>query len=280
VSPAAHEPSTPGRLDLARMRAVLFDMDGVLYRGSQALPGVNELLAFLAEQSVAYTCVTNNASRTREQFSAKLQGMGIGVPPERIITSATATSVWLRTRAPRGATVFAIGMDGLREALFGDGYFVEQAARPEYVVVGADFEVTYAKLRTACYAIRAGATFIGTNPDTTFPMEDGIAPGVGALILALEAASDARATIIGKPERAMFDTALQMLGVGAVDALAVGDRLDTDILGAIRAGVPSALVLTGVTTPEAARAGEIRPDAVFDDLPHLLTTWQAVVRGR
>jgi 4-nitrophenyl phosphatase len=78
----------------------------------------------------------------------------------------------------------------------------------------------------------------------------------------------------------MFDTALQMLGVGAADALAVGDRLDTDILGAIRAGVPTALVLTGVTTPEAARAGNIRPDAVFDDLPHLLTTWQAVVRGR
>ena len=280
MSRAVYEPSTPGGLDLARMRAVLFDMDGVLYRGNQALPGVNELLAFLAEQSVAYACVTNNASRTREQFSAKLQAMGIGVPPERIITSATATSVWLRTRAPRGTTVFAIGMDGLREALFGDGYFVEQAERPEYVVVGADFEVTYAKLRTACYAIRAGATFIGTNPDTTFPMEDGIAPGVGALILALEAASDARATIIGKPERAMFDTALQMLGVGAADALAVGDRLDTDILGAIRAGVPSALVLTGVTTPEEARAGEIRPDAVFDDLPHLLTTWQAVVRGR
>lgn len=265
---------------LTRVRAVLFDMDGVLYRGDQALPGVNELLAFLAEQSITYTCITNNASRTREQFSAKLQAMQIAVPPERIITSSTATSVWLRARAPRGTTVFAIGMDGLREVLFGDGYFVEQPQKPEYVVVGADFEVTYAKLRTACYAIRAGARFIGTNPDTTFPMEDGIAPGVGALIVALEAATDQTATIIGKPQPAMFETALQMLGIPADEALAVGDRLDTDILGAIRAGVPSALVLTGVTSPEQAQASEIQATVVFDDLPHLLATWQAEVRGR
>jgi 4-nitrophenyl phosphatase len=266
--------------DLTRIRAVLFDMDGVLYRGNQALPGVNELLAFLVEQGVTYACITNNASRTREQFSAKLQGMQIAVPPERIITSSTATSVWLRARAPRGTTVFAIGMDGLREALFGDGYFVEQPQNPEYVVVGADFEVTYAKLRTACFAIRAGAHFIGTNPDTTFPMEDGIAPGVGALIIALEAASDRKALIIGKPEPAMFNTALQMLGIPADEALAVGDRLDTDILGANRANVPSALVLTGVTTREQARTNEIQPTVIFDDLPHLLASWQALVQTR
>lgn len=265
---------------LTRVRAVLFDMDGVLYRGDQALPGVNELLAFLADQGITYTCITNNASRTREQFSAKLQAMQIAVPPERIITSSIATSVWLRARVPRGTTVFAIGMDGLREALFGDGYFVEQSHRPEYVVVGADFEVTYAKLSTACYAIRAGAHFIGTNPDTTFPMADGIAPGVGALIVALEAATDQKATIIGKPQPAMFETALQMLGIPAEEALAVGDRLDTDILGAIRAGVPSALVLTGVTSPEQAQASEIHPTVTFIDLPQLLATWQAVVRGR
>lgn len=265
---------------LTRMRAVLFDMDGVLYRGNQALPGVNELLAFLTSQGVTYTCITNNASRTREQFSAKLQAMGIAVPPERIITSSTATSVWLRARVPHGTTVYAIGMDGLREALFGDGYFVEQPERPQYVVVGADFEVTYAKLKVACYAIRAGAQFIGTNPDTTFPMEDGIAPGVGALIAALEAATEHKAMIIGKPQPAMFETALQMLGIPATEALAIGDRLDTDILGANRAGVPSALVLTGVTTPEQAQASNIHSTITFDDLPHLLAAWQTEVSGR
>jgi 4-nitrophenyl phosphatase len=110
-------------------------------------------------------------------------------------------------------------------------------------------------------------------------MEDGIAPGVGALILALEAASDQKATIIGKPQPAMFETALQILGIPAAEALAVGDRLDTDILGANRAGVPSALVLTGVTSPEQAEVSEIRATVTFDDLPHLLATWQAEVHG-
>ena len=260
------------------MRAVLFDMDGVLYRGNSALPTVNELLAFLAERQVAYACITNNASRTREQFSAKLQMMGIAVPAERIVTSATATSVWLRSRAPRGTTIYMVGMDGLREALFGDGYFVEQrsegAGRPDYVVVGADFEVTYAKLRAACLAIRAGATFVGTNPDTTYPTEEGLVPGVGALILALEAASDRRALIIGKPERAMFDAALQMLGVPNAEALVVGDRLNTDILGASRAGIPAVMVLTGVSTVQELAQSPVQPAAVFDGLPELLDAWR------
>jgi len=266
--------SSATNFDFSRVRAALFDMDGVLYRGTVALPGVNELLAFLAEQQVTYACITNNASRTREQFSAKLHEMGINVPAERIITSATATSVWLRARARRGTTVFAIGMDGLREALFADGYFAEQPEQPEYVVVGADFEVTYAKLATACLAIRAGATFVGTNPDTTFPSERGIVPGVGALIVALEAATEQKAVIIGKPERAMFDTALQLLGVTAEAALMVGDRLDTDILGASRAEVASVMVLTGVSSIVDLETSTYGPALVCDDLPQLLELWR------
>jgi 4-nitrophenyl phosphatase len=265
----------PLALDFGRVRAVLFDMDGVLYRGMEALPGVNEMLEFLAEQKVSYACITNNASRTREQFSTKLHQMGIAVPAERIITSATATSIWLRSRVPRGTSVFAIGMDGLREALFRDGYFTEQAVKPEYVVVGADFEITSAKLKAACLAIRSGAAFIGTNPDTTFPSEEGIIPGVGAFILALEAASGVKATIIGKPERGMFDAALQMLGVPADQALAVGDRLDTDIVGASRASIPSAMVLTGVSSPADLEASLEQPSSVFQDLPNLLHAWRA-----
>ena len=265
-TPAALIPNIP--------KAILFDIDGVMYRGTEALPGANELLTFLAERRIAYACITNNASRTREQYADKLHHMGIQVPAERIITSATATSVWLRARAQRGTTVYAIGMEGLREALFADGYFVEQDPAPgehaDYVVVGADFEVTYAKLKTACLSIRAGSTFIGTNPDTTFPSEVGIVPGVGALIVALEAATDRKATIIGKPQTAMFEAALSMLGVTPGEALMVGDRLDTDILGAQRAGIPSAMVLTGVSTRDDLAHSPIQPDAVFADLPELL----------
>jgi 4-nitrophenyl phosphatase len=265
-------------LDLGRVRAALFDMDGVLYRGVEALPGVDELLAYLARRSVSYACITNNASRTREQYEEKLAAMGIEVPAARIVTSATATSVWLRAQAPRGTTVFAIGMDGLRQALFGDGYFAEQSERPQYVVVGADFEINYAKLKTACLAIRAGAAFVGTNPDTTFPSEEGIIPGIGAFILALEAATGKKATIIGKPERALFDAALSLLGVPAAEAVVVGDRLDTDILGAARAGIPSAMVLTGVSSADELQNVAIHPSAVFAGLPELLDAWRKTAR--
>ena len=276
----ARQSSGSAPLDFGAIRAVLFDMDGVLYRGTQALPGVNELLAFLAAQGAAYACVTNNASRTRDQFSAKLESMGIAVPPERIITSATATSVWLRARAPRGTTVYAIGMEGLREPLFDDGYFVEQQRDPEYVVIGADFEITYAKLKTACLAIRGGATFVGTNPDTTFPSEEGIIPGVGSFILALEAASDQKAMIIGKPEPALFDAALSLLGVHAQDTLMIGDRLDTDILGAHRAAIPTAMVLTGVSTAAELTRYEVQPSAVFAGLPELHAAWSSYTDAR
>nr|MBA3947876.1 HAD-IIA family hydrolase [Herpetosiphonaceae bacterium] len=216
-------------LDLSTIRTVLFDMDGVLYRGDQVLAGVDELWRWLEAQGVHYACITNNASRTPAQFTQKLADMGLQVPPERIITSALTTNVWLRERAPQGTTAYAVGMDGLRDVLFGDGYFVEQTERPAYVVVGADFELTYAKLRTACLAIRAGAQFIGTNPDKTFPAEEGIVPGCGALLAALEAATDVQPMVIGKPERAMFDTALHLLHAQATTTLMVGDRIDTDI---------------------------------------------------
>ncbi len=274
MSRYASSGETPLALRFGCVRAALFDMDGVLYRGMTALPAVNETLAFLVEHGVGYACITNNASRTREQFSAKLRQMGISVPAERIMTSATATSIWLRARARRGTTVFAIGMDGLREALFGDGYFIEQPSGPEYVVVGADFEITYAKLKTACLAIRAGSTFVGTNPDTTFPSEEGILPGVGAFILALEAASGVKPMIIGKPEPGMFEATLQMLGVPPEDALVVGDRLDTDILGASRAGIASVMVLTGVSSAADAESSSVKPSAIFRDLPDLLRTWR------
>jgi 4-nitrophenyl phosphatase len=266
-------------LDLRAIRAVLFDMDGVIYRGAQPLPGVNELLAFLDEQQIAYACITNNASRTPEQFAASVQAMNLHIPAERIMTSAVATNVYLRSIASAGTAVYAVGMAGLLEPLFADGYFRLEERTPAYVVVGADFEVTYAKLRTACLAIRAGATFIGTNPDKTFPAEDGIVPGCGALLAALEAATDRQPLIIGKPEPGMFLAALKLLGAQAPNTLVIGDRYDTDILGGAGAGLRTAMVLTGVSTAAEAEHGPILPDAIVADLPELLRVWQATLRS-
>lgn len=261
-------------LDLRLIRSVLFDMDGVLYRGDDALLGVEQLWSWFEGQGINYACLTNNSTLTQVQFAAKLRRMGLHIAPDRIITSAVATSAWLRERAPGGTGVYAVGMDGLHEALFGDGYFVEQPLNPRYVVVGSDWEVTYVKLRTACLAIRAGATFIGTNPDRTFPVEEGLVPGCGALLAALDAATDVKPIVIGKPELAVFTIALHLLQSEAATTLMVGDRLDTDIDGAHDAGLPTALVLTGVSSAAELEGRVPQPDAVFADLPALLHTWQ------
>lgn len=261
-------------LDLSRYNAAILDMDGVLYRGKLPLPGVAGLLALFHERGVAYACATNNATLTPAQFEAKLAAMGIAIPAARIVTSPIATRGYLEGEAPAGSGIFCVGMDGLREALFGDGRYREDDQHPEYVVVGMDFEVTYRQLRRACLHIRAGARFIGTNPDTTFPAEDGIVPGCGALLALLAAGSETQPFVIGKPGPTMFHATVALLGADPARTLTIGDRLDTDIAGSAAAGLASALVLTGVTSPAHLATSAVQPDAVFADLPALVAAWQ------
>jgi len=263
-------------LDLNHFTAALLDMDGVLYRGSQPLAGVNDLLALFAKRNIAYACVTNNAMLTPEQYEAKLAAMGIDIPAARVVTSPVATRRYLETQTPRGTSAYYVGMEGLRAALFNDGYFVLDEQTPQFVVVGLDMGMTYAKMRTACLAIRAGARFVGTNPDTSLPTEAGIVPGAGSLLALLQAATDVAPFVIGKPAPTMLHAAVDMLGVDAKRTLMIGDRLDTDIAGAHAAGLASALVLTGVATPESLKESEIQPDGVYADLPTLVAAWEDV----
>ncbi|NTV65079.1 MAG: HAD-IIA family hydrolase [Oscillochloris sp.] len=262
--------------DLSTIRAVLFDMDGVLYRGKQVLPGVAELLAFLTERGIGYACITNNASMTPGQYEQKLAEMGIAVPARLVLTSALATARHLRGLYPPGTRVMIVGMRGLREALLDDGHFVEDRSAPELLVQGADFELTYATLKAATLAIRAGARYVATNPDRTFPAEEGLIPGAGAVMAALMAATDATPLVIGKPAPTMFLVAAELLGVGPAQVLMIGDRLDTDIAGAQGAGMRSALVLTGVSQAEDIAAGPAAPDMVVAGLPELLAAWRDV----
>ncbi len=264
-------------LDLRTISAVLFDMDGVIYRGEQPLPAVNELLGFLEQHGIVYACITNNAGRTPTQVADKLQRMGLAIPADHIVTSAMATNLYLRSIAPSGTRVHAIGMEGLLEQLYDDGYFLPDQDAPEFVVVGIDFELTYAKLRAACLAIRSGATFIGTNPDRTYPAEDGIVPGAGSILAALSAATDRESTIIGKPAPAMFQAALALLQAEAATTLMVGDRYDTDILGGANAGLQTAMVLTGVSDRAEAETGQQAPGAIYDDLSALLLAWRHAI---
>lgn len=252
---------------------MLIDMDGVLYRGKQALPGLVEFFEWTEGEGHEYALVTNNATRTPGEIAKQLRRLGLAVEPQRIVTSSLATADWLRTQAPAGARVEVLGGPGLFAAVFGPGSpFTPDWVGPEWLVVGLDMDVTYQKLSAACLAVQAGAQFVATNPDPSLPTEAGLTPGAGSLQAVITLVTGVRPTVIGKPETALFEMALRGMG-GDGEVLVIGDRLDTDILAGIRLGAQTALVLTGVSTREEAEAGEIKPDYIFEDLPDLIARW-------
>jgi 4-nitrophenyl phosphatase len=257
---------------LHSLRHLIIDMDGVMYRGNQALPGTNDFVCFLRERGIGFVLATNNATKTPQQFVQKLAPMGIQVQASEVLTSSQATAGYLAGIAPPGTRVCVVGMDGLRTALCEAGFaLVEEDA--EFVVAGMDFAVCYERLAQATLQIRAGARFIGTNPDLTFPSERGIVPGAGALLALLEAATGVRPVVIGKPETAMVEQALARIGGQPATTAMLGDRLETDILAGKRAGLPTVLVLTGVTDRPMLANSEIQPDLVFEDLVQLRLAW-------
>ncbi len=257
---------------------LVIDVDGVLYRGTEAIPGTGAFLDFLRGQGIGFVLATNNATRTPEQYAEKLLGMGVMVRPEEILNSAQATASYLAGIAPQGTRVFVIGQEGLISALRDEGFeLVDEHA--EYVVAGMDFTIGYDRLADATLQIRAGAQFIGTNPDRTFPSERGIVPGAGSLLAFLETATDVKPTVIGKPGTAMIEQALTRMGARAATTGMLGDRLETDILAGQRAGLHTLLVLSGVTDREMLREAAIQPDLVFQDVGDLHAVWQGVLDG-
>lgn len=260
---------------LHSIQHLIIDMDGVLYRGNEVLPGTSDFVEFLRKREISFVLATNNSTRTPEQFADKLAGMGIAVRVQEVLTSAQATAGYLAGIAPPGARVFVVGQDGLRAALGEAGFcLVERDA--EFVVAGMDFGVCYERLAQANLQIRAGAKFIGTNPDRTFPSERGILPGAGSLLAFLEAATDTKPVVVGKPEKTMMEQALARMRAQPATTGILGDRLETDILAGRRAGLMTLLVLSGVTDRALLAASEIQPDQVFDDVAHLLAVWKDV----
>jgi len=263
-------------LDLAAIKGLLIDMDGVLYRGRAPVAGADRFVAFLRRQGIPFLLLTNNSSLTPEQYVAKLRGMGIEVHAGELLTSAQATGWYLAQREPEGARVYMIGREGLRQALVGQGFtLVEEGA--DYVAVGWDWELTFAQLKRATLLIRAGARFIATNPDRTFPSEEGLIPGNGAILAALEAATDVQPLVIGKPEPTIFRLALAQLDLDPQGVAVLGDRLETDVLGGQRMGLGTLFVLSGVTGREMLVQSPTQPDLVFEDVAHLQRVWMGAL---
>ncbi|MBI3363027.1 MAG: HAD-IIA family hydrolase [Chloroflexi bacterium] len=257
--------------NLASIRHLIIDMDGVLWEGDRPLPGLVGFFATLRRLNITFVLATNNASQTPEQYIAKCARMGVEISRDEILSSAQATALYLSQQSSNGARVFALGEDGVRNALTERGFSLCNLyeVNAQYVVCGMDRGLSWDKLATATLNIRAGAKFIGTNPDTTLPTERGITHGNGAILAALQTATGVAPTLIGKPEPIMYQQAMARLGGTTGDTWALGDRLETDILGAIRAGIRSILVMSGIATPEQLAASDYQPDIVLPGILEL-----------
>jgi len=260
---------------LAQARGFIIDLDGVLYRGTMPVVGAAEFIEALLNSRIPIVLLTNNSVRTAALYVGKLAGMGIHIGADRILTSGQATALYLRRVAPDGAKVFLIGEEGVRSELVSRGFVLCNDPDVDYVVVGFDRAVNYEKLKLATLAIRAGAKFIGTNPDKTFPTEEGLMPGNGAILAAIEAATDVTPLVVGKPSPAIFELALEKLGTSAQDTVMIGDRLDTDIVGGRQVGLITILVLSGVTHAEELTNASVTPHMVYDDIAAVHDAWRA-----
>ena len=224
------------------------DMDGVIYHGNQILPGVREFVNWMIENEKRFVFLTNSAERTPHELSMKLERMGLSVPADNFYTSALATAAFLDSQRP-GCTAYVIGEAALSKALYDRGIYMNDV-NPDYVVVGETHSYSHEKLEKAINLVCKGAKLIGTNPDTTGPIENGIAPATGALIAPIEIATGKKAYFIGKPNPVMLRHGLKMLDCHSSEIVFIGDRMDTDIIAGIESNVDTVLVLSGVTSVE------------------------------
>ena len=257
-----------------RVRAydhVLLDLDGCVWVGDEALPGAVDAVAALREAGKSVLFLTNDVRRPPEGFVRKLWKLGFQASLDEVLSVGAALQFWMAERNTGSA--FVVGSQALVDHVADAGLRIvnntQFATRADVVVVGGHDELTFDELKIASQAVLRGAELIGATRDASFPMPDGLWPGTGAVLAAIEVASGRTADrIVGKPEPAMYRAALDRLGEGRV--LGVGDRLDVDVAGARRAGLDSALVLTGATTQAQANAAQPKPTFVADSLAALV----------
>lgn len=249
----------------------IFDLDGTIYLGDTLLSGAAELVRALKTRGHSLLFLSNNPTRTREEYRAKLNRLGIEAGLENILTSSYVMAEYLKAEAP-GAAVFPVGEPPLRAELQAAGLrLTEDPSKIEYVVAAFDRTFDYHKLNVAFQAIRRGARFVATNPDRTCPVPGGEIPDCGAVIGALEGATGRKVEVVaGKPSPLMVRTALSLLRLPPKDCIIFGDRLETDIQMGRDAGIATALVLTGITRREQLEQSGLRPDYVLEDMQEVL----------
>jgi HAD superfamily hydrolase (TIGR01450 family) len=263
---------------------VLADLDGVVYAGNQALDRAVESLAAVKKDGVKVGFVTNNSSRKPEVIANQLRSFGIDLADDDVISSGQSAVELLQEKIPAGSKVLVVGGDGLKFFVSTAGFDIVSSSsdKPIAVIQGFAPEISWKDLAEASFAIQAGAIWIATNSDWTLPQERGVAPGNGTLVSAVHTAVGQFPLVAGKPETAIFRTALQVFGEPANKTLFIGDRLETDSLGANRAGIDSAIVLTGIASRKdliGAKPDE-RPKFILENLADLLFEYPVISKTK
>lgn len=248
-------------------KGLLIDMDGVIYRSAQLIPGAVRFIQMLQEWSIPFLFLTNNSQRTRRDVATKLQRMGMPVEEKHIFTCAMATARFLARQKP-GGTAYVIGEGGLLNALHLNGYSVVDKS-PDYVVVGEGRTLSFEMLEHAVQMVVDGAKLIATNLDPNCPTQHGTRPGCGAIVSLIEAATGVKAFSVGKPSPVMMRTARKELAMATSETIMIGDTMETDILGGVQMGYRTILVLTGTTRREDLAKYAYQPDMIVDSIADL-----------
>ena len=244
------------------------DMDGVLVREQNAIPGAQEFLARLRELERPFLVLTNNSMYTRRDLAARLRRTGIDVPEESIWTSALATAQFLEDQRPSG-TAFVVGESGLTTALHDVGYTMSERD-PDYVVLGETRTYSFERITAAIRLVAAGSRFIATNPDNVGPTPDGPLTATGSVAALVSRATGVEPYYVGKPNPLMMRSALNAIEAHSETTAMIGDRMDTDIVSGLEAGLETILVMTGVTTPGEAERYSYRPSRIVESVAELV----------
>jgi NagD protein len=251
----------------------LMDMDGVLVQEENAIPGANEFLTRLRELELPFLVLTNNSIYTPRDLTARLRRTGLDVPESSIWTSALATAQFLEDQRPNG-TAFVIGESGLTTALHDHGYTLSERD-PDYVVLGETRTYSFERITQAIRLIAAGSRFIATNPDNVGPTPDGLLPATGSVAALISRATGVDPYYVGKPNPLMMRSALNAIEAHSETTAMIGDRMDTDVVAGLEAGLETILVLSGVTTPGETERYSYRPSRIVDSVADLIDQLEA-----
>lgn len=255
------------------LKGLILDMDGVIWHDTEPIGNLPEIFKNIESLGLDYVFATNNSSKTIGEYQDKLKGFGLEASPKQITTSAEAAFAYIREYYPTLESVYIVGAESLRDNAKGKNFRVLEDSypyRPDIVLVGIDMDLTYHKINIAAKHVRDGAVFIATNIDPTYPTPEGLIPGAGVMVAAIQTASGKDPIIIGKPYPNIYIQAMKVMGLEPNEVLCVGDRLSTDILGAQQCGFPSAFVLSGVNTAEDLEKWTPQPDIIAKDLETLI----------